>query len=535
MRSLIIALSVLMATMGLNANPVNSELKEVTVFLQGAQLHRTAQASIPAGIHEVIITGLPVQLDANSIQVKGQGRFTILSVSHRVNFLESAQQTVAVKILEDSLRHYKQEIDLLQALLKVYEAEETMLLANKEVGSKEKGVTVSDLRSIADFMRSRMTEVKRLALDTQQKLTKTQERHHRLSRQLSGLVSAGRQAVGELVITTSASASTRGSFDFSFITPQAAWVPVYDLRADDPAQPVQLTMKANVSQTTGEDWKNIRLKLSTGMPAQGADMPRMNPWYLQFLMPPPPAVKMRSLQQHPEMARTNQEVILADELMEYEMVAMGVMDRVSMVEGRTTVTYAIDTPYQVLSGSQPQLVEIQQYALPATYEYYAIPRLDTDVFLVARIPGWDEYVRLPGEASLFFEGTFVGKTFIDPAITGDTLEVGLGRDRGIVAERIRRRDFSRRSMLGGRTTETVAWELNLRNTKHQNVVVHLYDQVPLATDKDMEIKLEERNGARFDAQTGYLHWKLTLNPAESRKMSFTYSVRYPSSRKLVLE
>jgi uncharacterized protein (TIGR02231 family) len=514
------------------ATSVNSEITGVRVYTNGAEISRKAQAQIPAGTNEIVISGLPVDIDPQSIQMRGQGNFTILSVSHRTNYLESPQLTRTMRMLRDSLEYYKNQIDIQQSLLKVYEEEESLLLANKSIGGTDAGVNVANLRAMADFFRSRLADVKKLQLDTRANIQKLQERHNRVRNQINQTGAQQNRQVGEIVITTIADRAVRGNFEFSFITWQAGWNAVYDIRANDVNEPVELVIKASVNQSTGEDWNNIPLTLSTGDPRANFQIPMLSTWFLRFIAPmppPPPPVRMR------EMV-VDDEMILEFAESDVEVFQLpAIHDRTFLRETRTTIEYHIDIPFTLVSGNKPQIVEVQKNQLAAEYNYFAVPKLSREAFLLAKITGWEEHVRLPGGANVFFEGAYVGRSYLDPETTTDTLEISLGNDRGVVLERNRLTEFSRKGILGRRTTETVAWELSVRNTRNREITINIQDQIPVSTDANIQVTLEERSGAQYDESTGKLNWRMNLGPSETQKRTFSYSVRYPSDKQLRLE
>lgn len=533
MKAVVIFFNILYVSFATIANPVPSKINEVKVYLQGALVSRTAEVQIPQGIGEIVLSGLPIDIDPNSIQLEGKGDFTVLSVAYRLSHLELPQLSHNLRILKDSLEYYKLQIDNKQAMIKVYEEEESFLLANKSIGGKNETVQVADLRSIADFFRSRLADVKLRQIEGRGELTKLQDRYNRINNQINELHSGINRPVGQIVVATSAHRAGRAILNFSFYVPNAGWQPLYDIRANDPASRIDLLMKANVFQSTGEDWNNIQLTLSTGSPALGQQKPELSPWFLELLTPPPPVEIMdrallKSLRQEEET--------MVD--MEFHL-DLGMMESaanyVETTQTRTTTEYRISLPYNVGGGGQMQTVEVLNSQLDATYQYYAIPKLDKDVFLVANSTGWEEYIKLPGEANLFFDGVYVGKTFIDPAVTDDTLQLSLGRDRSIVVERKRMGDFTKKSILGRRTTESRAWEINIRNTKNYPVTIHLKDQVPISTHTDLQVEIEEISGATLDRNTGMLLWKVSLAPNETQNKVFRYSVRYPSDRIIHLE
>jgi uncharacterized protein (TIGR02231 family) len=149
----------------------------------------------------------------------------------------------------------------------------------------------------------------------------------------------------------------------------------------------------------------------------------------------------------------------------------------------TTVEFEIELPYTIPPDGKPYGVKIDEHTVPASYEYYCAPKLDPDAFLTARVTDWEDYHLLSGETNLFFEGTFVGKSFLDVASVSDTLVVSLGRDEGVVVERTKLKAFSKRQLLGTRRTASLAFEIEVRDNKGVPVRVVIEDQVPLSTDK----------------------------------------------------
>ncbi len=507
---------------------VNSQLTEATVFLQGAQLLRNASVNIPAGTTEIVFSNLPTNIDQNSVQVKGFGKFMILSVNYRNDYLSDPQSTKAIKELQDSMQYYKRQIDYLNAMLKVYQEEESLLLANKVLSGKDSGVQVSELKAAADFMRVRLADIKKLWLQTNEDVIKNNERHERIRQQLNRMQASQSKYVGEIVVLISANAATNAKFDVSYVIPGAGWHPVYDLRSNSVEEPFDLNLKANVFQSSGEDWSNVKLTLSSGNPFRSGQIQNLNPWRLAFAQE---YVIVRGVASAPMMAKESLGYA-EEEVMDY---ADALAEIVTVEENQTSFSYMINMPVSVTGDNTFRLIEIQNHKVDAKYEYYVVPKLDSDAFLVAKISGWQEYINLPGNTNLFFEGTFVGKSYINPATTTDTLLVSLGRDKNIQVKREKKKEFTSRSFLGSRQIENIGWEISVRNSKRQNVTLTVMDQIPVSTHKDIDISFDNKSAAQYEAETGFLTWRLNLKPSESKKLEFVYTVKYPKDKKLYLE
>lgn len=208
---------------------------------------------------------------------------------------------------------------------------------------------------------------------------------------------------------------------------------------------------------------------------------------------------------------------------------------VAATQNRLGYEFEIRQPYTVHSDGKSVTAEIGRFRLPAAYRYEAMPRADRDAFLVADATQWEQFNLLQGEANLFFEQTFVGKSILDPAQTGDTLRFSLGRDNGLRIERTKRSDYTRRRTVGQNLTQSVGWQFTLRNTRREPVQVTLRDQLPVSRNSTITVTEEELSGGGLDRTTGIVTWSLTLAPGEQRELELRYTVKYPKNRSLVVE
>jgi uncharacterized protein (TIGR02231 family) len=204
-------------------------------------------------------------------------------------------------------------------------------------------------------------------------------------------------------------------------------------------------------------------------------------------------------------------------------------------ENQTNVEFAIKIPYDVPSDNQPYTINMRENTLPATYLYYCAPKLDREAFLLARITGWEDLNLLSGELNLFFEGTFVGRSSLNVRNTSDTIDLSLGRDKGIVVTRIRMKDYTERKTIGSNVRETRTWEITVRNTKKLAVSLRMEDQFPVPVNKDISMEIVENAGGVYDKETGKLTWNLNLAPSEEKKFRVSFALKYPKDRRVYLE
>lgn len=201
----------------------------------------------------------------------------------------------------------------------------------------------------------------------------------------------------------------------------------------------------------------------------------------------------------------------------------------------TNIVYKIDEKYTLETDGKTTTIAIKQMDIPALYEYIAVPKLDPAAFLTAKILNWQDYDLQSGESNLYYEGTFLGKTYIDLSSVGDTLLLSLGKDNGIKVSRKLLKEFSAKKFIGSNRTETKQYEITVMNTKRIPVSVTVQDQFPVSTTKEIEIKDKNAPGANVNDETGLATWLLNLQPAQERKLPIAYSVKYPKDKKVDLE
>ncbi|WP_462352911.1 DUF4139 domain-containing protein [Alistipes timonensis] len=197
--------------------------------------------------------------------------------------------------------------------------------------------------------------------------------------------------------------------------------------------------------------------------------------------------------------------------------------------------FEIRQPYTIPSDGKSVAAEIGRYRLPAVYTYRSTPKIDKDAFLVAETTDWAKLNLLEGEANVYFENTFVGKSILSPREAGDTLRFSMGRDRGIRIERTKESDYSARRAVGSNQTQTMGWKLTVRNTRTEPVTLILTDQLPVSRNSSITVTEEELSGGTLDKETGTVTWRLELKPGEQRELKLRYAVKYPKGRSLNIE
>ena len=513
---------------------ITSKVASAKVFLSGAQVGRTASSAIAAGPSTLIFTGIAQGLDPQSIQVTGKGGYSILSVNHRINYLSESPKKKEIEDLNTQIKKLEKEWAYEKAMQDVWVNEEQLLQKNSSIGGQQNGISAAQLTAVNDYVRERLKAVKTNWLSQQEKLTAIGLEADKLRQQLAQFQQQTPQPTSEIVVEIDSPADVAATFTLSYFVRNASWTPAYDLRAKAVGQPIELLMKAQVINATGEDWTKVDLSLSSGNPTLGGVMPTLSPWTLyRPQLYETQAISRRSNQAMggaPSMAETMEKKDVQYE----ELDATGIVGN-AVNYRTTTVEFALDAPFTVPADGAAHMVGVKSHSIPASYKHYATPKLDKDAFLYARTTGWEDLSLLSGEANVFFEGTYVGKSFLQLDVPKDTMDISLGRDKGVVVERVKRKTTNDKAVIGGSRTVSIGWDLTVRNTKGTGVDLEIRDQYPMSPQSEIEVKLTEKGGAVADTNTGVLTWNMNVAPKETKKIGFAYTVKHQKDMPVVLE
>ncbi|HEY1053990.1 MAG TPA: mucoidy inhibitor MuiA family protein, partial [Emticicia sp.] len=261
--------------------PVQSKVENVTVFLNGAHVTRSANISLPIGKTELVFKGISPQINKQSIQVKSENKFSILSVNHQLGSLLDKTLQEEINKIEAQQRQIDDKLNLEKNYLLLFKREEEMLLKNQVVGGKQTGMKVADLKESVEYQRQRMQEVLLKKLEYEKNIQKLEQDVKKLNQQLTALNAKSDTQMSELVVTVLAKEPINDAhISISYFVRDAGWTPTYDFKIEKLSQPMRLVYKANVYQYSGEDWKEVKLALSTGNPFKSGIAPVLRTWVL---------------------------------------------------------------------------------------------------------------------------------------------------------------------------------------------------------------------------------------------------------------
>ncbi len=519
-------------------NPIvaNGTLVSATIYRGGAELNHIASASIPLGNSQLIFGNIANTIDENSIQLKVPTGVTVLSTTFSKDYQKNETKSPAYLKVEDSLNVARKELTGIQNKKNVNEKLLELLDKNQAVGGANTGVTVAELMKIMEYYKAKQLELRSAINELMLAEAAQQRKVNRLFQQLNEISGDKSGSKGQLVLQIIATEAVNANFNLSYLSPSASWTPQYDLRGENLISPLKIVYKANVIQSTGIDWKKIKLSLSTGTPTQTGTAPLLSAWFLRYGSE---YDVLKALNGRVAGMSVTSNIVQSVDKKEYlkEKAAVDVVnvpDQNLAIQNSNTLntSFEIDIPYDIASNNKSHSVILNTYNQPVNYKYYSVPKLENEVFLLAEITNYEKLNLLPGDANIIFENTYVGKSFLNPNATTDTLNLSMGRDKRIVVKREKVAEQSAAKVIGSSKKQTFTYEITLRNGKKETANLLLKDQFPVSTDKTIEVELLQSDGAVINAETGVLTWKLILQPGVTQKVRVSYSVKYPKDQHL---
>ncbi|GGX03453.1 DUF4139 domain-containing protein [Aquimarina muelleri] len=202
--------------------------------------------------------------------------------------------------------------------------------------------------------------------------------------------------------------------------------------------------------------------------------------------------------------------------------------------GITNTRFKIKKKYTIGSNADITTIEIDNFDMPAEYQYYTAPELNENVFLTAKLGNWERFNLLPGEANIYFEGSFAGKTNIDPLASTDSLTVSLGIDPNIIVTRDQLDNFKSKSFTGSNKIVNYGYKINIKNNKQNNITITIEDRIPISQNKEIKLDNILTDASLYNDKTGILQWKLNIAPNQNIERKFSYQVKYPKNKKINL-
>lgn len=545
---------------------VKSKIKKVTVYTSGAQVHRKASYSVDKGITTIVMEGVSPNIDPNSLQVKASGNIILLDSKYSVFYpapdpVVNPDKAIPVKILreisalEDSLFDMEYSISEVQYKVDILNAEKRIIENNGTIkGEGKVNDSIPLLGDALAFYHEKMMDINKQLLVHSRKMTLLRKDQKRMNKRLKDLKNYNqnnnftkpkpKEPVHQVKITVSAKEAASGRLQVSYLVNNAGWTPMYDLRSSAAQSRIDLTYKAHVWQNTGVDWKGVKLNLSTNNPYANKTKPSLNPWYLDYYTVQQQIYNNYNNNYDPGVANTatgayDLNTAVKEEenfkkMSKDDFDAQTANNFTKIISTLLSVEYEIDLPYNVKSNNEKNMVLVNTKTLDTEYMYYAVPKLDLAVFMVARITNLGDLNLVPGKANLFHEGSYLGNTYINPGTMDDTLDLSLGKDPNIVVKRTLMKNDSKEKVVGEKIEKTLAYKIEIRNHKNKSVKLIVQDQIPVSRNKEIDISVDDISKGKLNEVTGIVDWYTKIKPSDKKIYDIKFTVKYDKTQNLNL-
>jgi uncharacterized protein (TIGR02231 family) len=553
MKSLLIfvfCLTIVKANAAETEKTIKSKPEKIIVYTQGAQVHRNTLVNLVAGQNTIIFSGLENCINASAIQASGNGNFIIADIQHEVHYPEfdkaklngDVRYKKLLKQVNDSLQELNYLIEDITYKSDALSTEKNVLLNYSLYKDQSKRDSIASLKDGLNYLREKLYNINTEQLKLKREREKLEakkiilnERVVNVSRELTNQNNTGEveQVDYRILVHVIADQATQATVSLNYYITNAGWTPSYDLRAMSNEQNVKLTYKAQIHQESGIDWGNVKLVLSTANPNRSYNIPSLSPWYLGYnpykqnnnkdsrVLSAPAAGAGYS----DKAKKTDDFSDLEQE--QKEVAALNAYDYTSVSENVIETEYEIKLNYNIPSDGKEHFAAIMVKDLKTNYRYKAIPKLNNNVYLTAVLSDWEDAITMGGEASIYYDGSYVGNTSLLPGGTEDTIQLSLGIDKNIAIKRQKIKEKCLQKVLDNDILHQYTYEITMKNSRATKIDIEVEDQLPLAQDKSVVVDRKELSGAKYDEVTGILKWRSTIQAKDSKKLTLMYQVKAP--------
>jgi hypothetical protein len=469
-----------------------AKINFVTVYTSAAEISCEKELILPKGKTTVVFTDLTPYIVENSVNVSiGNSKANIVTVSERINYTKE-KRNVNERVInyKDSILVWKKRLGLINCKSEVAEAEKNLLFKGESIGGlSTQGVSVAEIEKASTFFNKRYYELATQLYYLKEKEDDLNDKINRHESQVKEAVTVTVKTMSEIRVTVNCQAEERVKFKFKFLTPKAGWAPLYDIKYEGPAKPLQFVFRANVFNASGTAWQDVNMKLTTADPVNGFSLPSLSA----------------------SASKSN--------IGDVKFKEVQVMNAVT--------EYTIAHEYSIPSDAKPYAIDVYTNEMTASFNYLCIPKLDPFGFLMAKIPAWNNYNLIPGTTNIYNMGTYMGRTFLNTYSDNDTLNLYLGKDKSIQCARTEKTIDHKHFFIGNFSVEETNTEIAVKNNSNEMLPVEVIDQVPVF-DKDDKEKMDIDFGRAFyDKNEGTLKWVFNLKGNEAITIKCEYKIRTP--------
>lgn len=506
----------------------NVSLNKVTVFLQGAELKGQSNVTLIKGENEILLTNIANSVNPHSINVgfSNDANIKILSIGVNNQDPDNNEDSAEMKSLLDKLQQLQNTHDRTAIELSAVD-QQIALLKNNRLDQlvKSDHDDLNNMKNVLDFVKTNLVTFLNEQNKLQKELAQTDTQIADIQEKIDNLKNESTNGLTNVInVKVYSDKAITLPVTLSYVINDAGWSPVYDIRVADINSNLQLTYKADIYQNSGLDWQNVDFSLSTSNPKEGITAPKLMPWQIDVFSEKNGPFLASSEKRYNDISTT---AVKSLDRLAFESAS----DNVLIDNLGINTHFNVKLPYTIKSNSYGNILTLQNKEILAQYHYIASPKLSSNVYLEAQISDWDKLNLLPGKSTVFFNGDYLGESFITTKGVKDTLDLSLGHDKNIFISRDRNlNETSKPSFFGDDISQKYAYTIDVKNNKSLPIDIVIYDQLPVILNKIVKLEDAKYDDAIYDKESGLLSWQLKLNPKETKNLNLSFKLTYPKDK-----
>lgn len=527
---------------------VDSSITQVMVYPNSAMVTRTAKISLPAGENSISLNGLPLNLLESSLRVAGESTGDVqlgsveLQRSFNKDLVQEKERNLRDKIqslneekqvLVDSLAENKDQLSYIRAMASNN--------ASPEQTSSYKQLPIDQWNKAWETLATATSTTHEKIRNAQKNIKERDKTIQQLQQQLNQ-VATYQRATRTAVLNITTTQATELDLSLRYQIRGARWKPVYDADLDTKSGKIQLKSLAQITQRTGEDWNDVDVTLSTLRPSAGSQLPKLNPWVIDF-MPERVLMQKSMMQSMPMMkeeAMADMEM-LTNSAMDGAAMAAPVMAKRKMTSNISTAViadfsaeYKVPNKLSLESGNNKRRVTLQSQTLDAKVSLASVPRLDPRAMLIAKTQYKGETPLLAGTIALHRDGNFIGNSFLAMHQSGEDINLSFGEDDKVKITFIPDPDKKGKDglLFGKRKTVKRNYHFTVSNQHDKAYDISFSDMIPVAINEAIKVTTTGDKPTKINDKDkkGIAKWERKLAPNKTIKLKYGYEVSYPEDR-----
>jgi uncharacterized protein (TIGR02231 family) len=518
-----------------------STIDAVTVYPDGASVTRVITLDLPSGDNTLLAKDFPLTLDPSSLRVEGEAgaKLTIGAINAKPPRPAPPVDLSEVDRKIEALKDQRADLDGAIASAGARKKFAERFAQSSPAGLGEKG----EARPLSDW-RAAFAAVAEEVASADTAIREAQRKQRDLDREIARLEqdrNTKPPSKLEVRIDLASAAATRATLRVTYAVRNARWTPLYDARLDTGAKDrkpsIELVRRAEITQSTGEDWSNVTLGVSTVRTARGGSAPDLNSLIVQYPQVPRPLARGESsLRGH--VAPPAPQPLAQD--------ATGNLGRKAEEQQATAEIGAFQTsfriPGRVSVGADegPKSLRIATANITPDLVIRSAPVADPTAFLEASFVQHEDAPLLPGKVSIYRDGTFVGRGRMAAAGKDETVRLGFGADDKVKIERavLKRNEGSAGLIVTTAKTDERAFKTTVRNGHDFAIKVAIEDQLPVSENEDITVEMLSSTtpptSSNVHDKRGILQWAFEAKPGQVKEINFAWRVRWPKDKGVVM-